>query len=83
MCESVEHVLWECSEYTRSSIRKEFISNLDGILQNNIHQKSSFDKTKYIFDQNFYEYNGHFDYRFSNTKVYLCSIICIKKDFIL
>ena len=30
--ESVEHVLWECSEH--SSIRKEFIRNLDGILQN-------------------------------------------------
>ena len=32
-CESVKHVLWECSEY--SSIHKEFIRNLDGILQNN------------------------------------------------
>ena len=34
-CESVEHVLWECSEY--SSIRKEFIKNLDGFLQNDFH----------------------------------------------
>ena len=32
-CESVEHVLWECSEY--SSICKEFIGNIDGFLQNN------------------------------------------------
>ena len=38
-CESVEHVLWECSEY--SSIRKEFIGNLDGFLQNHFHLKSS------------------------------------------
>ena len=30
-CESVEQVLWECSEY--SSIHRELISNLDGILQ--------------------------------------------------
>ena len=30
-CESVEHVLWECSEY--SSIRKQFIKNLDVFLQ--------------------------------------------------
>ena len=29
-CESVEHVLWECSEY--SSICKEFKKNLDGFL---------------------------------------------------
>ena len=38
-CESVEDVLWECSEY--SSIRKEFIRNLDRILQNDFHIKSS------------------------------------------
>ena len=31
-CESVEHVLWECSEY--SSIHKKFMSNLNGIIQN-------------------------------------------------
>ena len=42
------------------SIRKEFIRNIDGILQNNFHLKSSFDKTKYIFDL-----------LFSNTK---CSV---------
>ena len=45
-CESVEHVLWECSEY--SSIHKEFIRNFDGFLQNNFHLKSLFDKTRYI-----------------------------------
>ena len=50
-CESIEHVLWECSEY--SSIRKECIRNLHGILKNNFYLKSSFDKTKYIFDQYF------------------------------
>ena len=38
-CKSVEHVVWECSEH--SSIRKEFIRNLDGILQNDFHLKSS------------------------------------------
>ena len=48
-CESVEHVLWECSEY--SSIRKKLIKSLDGFLQNDFHLKSSFDKTKYIFDE--------------------------------
>ena len=37
-CESVEHVLWECSEY--SSIRKELIGNLEGFLQNYFHLKS-------------------------------------------
>ena len=40
--------LWECSKY--SGIRKEFIRNLDGILQNYFHLKSSFDKNKYIFE---------------------------------
>ena len=71
-CESVEHVLWECSEY--SSIRKEFIGNLDGFSQNDFHLKSSFDKTKYIFDQSIWECNGHFDDWFSNTKAFLCGI---------
>ena len=77
--ESVEHVLWECSEY--SSIRKIFIRNLDGILQNDFHLKSSFDKTKYIFDQSIWECNGHFDDSFSNTKAFLCGIwnLCRKK----
>ena len=64
MSEFVE-VLWECSEY--SSIRKEFISNFDGILQDDFHLKSS-------FDQSIWECNGHFDHWFSNTKVFLCSI---------
>ena len=36
-CESVEHALWECSEY--SSICEEFIKNLDGILQNDFLSK--------------------------------------------
>ena len=31
--------------------------NLDGILQNDFHLKSSFDKTKYIFDQIIWECN--------------------------
>ena len=39
-CLSVEHDLWECSEY--SGIREEYIRNLDGILQNNFHLRSSF-----------------------------------------
>ena len=33
-----------------------FIRNLDGILQNDFHLKSSFDKTKYIFDQSIWIY---------------------------
>ena len=49
-CESVEHVLWECSEY--SNIHKEFIRYLEGFLQNEFCLKSSFNKAKYIFDQN-------------------------------
>ena len=36
-CESAEHVLWKCSEY--SNICKEFIRNLDGILQNSLPSK--------------------------------------------
>ena len=77
-CESVEHVLWECSEY--SSIRKEFIGNLDGFLQNDFHLKSSFDKTKYIFDQSIWECNGHFDDWFSNTKAFLCGIWNLRRE---
>ena len=42
-CEFVEHVLWECSEY--SSIHKEFIGNLDGFLlynrKNNMKKMSA------------------------------------------
>ena len=53
--ESVEHVLWECSEY--SSIHKKF-KNLVGFLQNDFRLKSSFDKTKYIFDQSIWECNS-------------------------
>ena len=59
------YALWECSEY--GSIHKQFIGNLDGFLQNDFHLKSSFDKTKYIFDQSIWECNGHFDDWFSNT----------------
>ena len=40
----------------------------------NFHLKSSFDKTKYIFDQSIWECNGHFDDWFSNTKAFLCGI---------
>ena len=45
-----------------SSIHKEFIKNLDGFLQNDFHLKSSFDKTKYIFDRSIWECNSHFDH---------------------
>ena len=47
---------------------------LDGFLQNDFHLKSSFDKTKYIFDQSIWECNGHFDHWLSNTKAFLCGI---------
>ena len=66
------------SEY--SSIRKEFIRNLNGILQNNFHLKSSFDKTKYIFDQSIWECNGHFDDWFLNTKAFLCGIWNLRRE---
>ena len=50
-CEPVEYVLWECSEY--SGICNDFISNLNEILQNGFHLKSSFDMTKYILSKVF------------------------------
>ena len=37
VCESVEHVLWECSEY--SNIHKKFINSFDRILQNDFQLK--------------------------------------------
>ena len=48
--------------------------NIYVVLQNDFHLKSSFDKTKYIFDQSIWECNGHFDHCFSNTKAFLCGI---------
>ena len=59
----------------------EFIGILNGFLQNDFHLKSSFDKTKYIFDQSIWECNGHFDHCFSNTKAFLCGIwnLCREK----
>ena len=62
-CKSVEHVLWECSEY--SGIHEEFIRNLNGILQNDFHLKSPFDKTKCTFVEGIWECNGRFDHWFS------------------
>ena len=47
MYESVKHVLWECSV----AFVKNILINLDGISQINFYLKSSFYKTKYIFDQ--------------------------------
>ena len=44
---SVQHVLWSAQSILAC---KKFISNFDRILQNDFHLKSSFDKTKYIFD---------------------------------
>ena len=70
-CESVEHVLWECSEYSSC---KEFICSFDRILQNYFHLKSSFDKTKYMLDQSIWKCNVHFDHWFSNTRAFLGSI---------
>ena len=72
------YILWECSEY--SGIHEKFIRNLDGILQNNFHLKSSFDKTL-IFDQSILKCSGHFDHWFSNTRIFLCIIwnLCRKK----
>ena len=76
--QSVQHVSWECSEY--SSIFKEFDSNFDGILQNNFHLMSSLDKTEYIFDQTIWECSGHFDQWFSNTKAFLCGIWNLRRE---
>ena len=54
------------SSITVYSIRKNFIRNLDGILQNDFHLTLSVDnlnntKYKYIFDQSIWKFNGHFD----------------------
>ena len=57
-----------------SIVRPSFITNLDEFLQNDFHLKSSFDKTKHIFDQSILECNGHFDDWFSNTMAFLCGI---------
>ena len=57
-----------------SSVCKIFIRNLNRILQNDFHLKSSSDKRKYFFNQSIWECNGHFDHWFSNTKAFLCSI---------
>ena len=67
-----------------SSIRKEFIKNYVEFLQNDFHLKSSFDKTKYVFDQSIWECNGHFDHWFSNSKALLCVAyeICAGRNFI-
>ena len=69
-----------------SSVRPwEFIRNLDWILQNNFHLKSSFDKTKYIFDQSILKCNGHFGDWFSNTIRLFCVAygICTGRNCIL
>ena len=66
--EPVEHVLWECSEY--GSICDEFISNLNGILQNDFHLKSSFDKTKYIFDQSIWKCNVSLNHCFQILRLF-------------
>ena len=81
LCESVEHVLWECSEYI--DICEEFIRNLDGILQNDFHLRSSFNKIKYIFDQSIWKCNGHFDNWFLNTKAFCVAYgTCTGRNFI-
>ena len=74
--------LWECSEYI--SIHKDSIRNLDGILQNDFHLKSSFDTSKYIFYQSIWEYNGHFNHWYSNTKAFCVAYgIYTGRNFIL
>ena len=52
----------------------------DRFIQNNFHLKSSFDKTKFIFDQSIWECNGHFDHWFSNTKAFLCGIWYLSRE---
>ena len=48
------------------------------------HLKSSFDKTKYILDQSIWEFNGHFDHWFSNTKTFCEAYgICAGRNYIL
>ena len=65
-----------------SSIHKEFIRNLDGILQNDFHVKLSFDKAKYIFDQSIWECNGQVDNWFSNNKAFCVAYgICKGKNY--
>ena len=66
VCESVEHVLWECPAYNNN--RSVFINSLSKILCSDFHLMSAFEKTRYIFDQSIWECNGHFDHWFSNIK---------------
>ena len=84
-CESVEHVLWECSPY--SNVRSVFINSLSKILYSDFHLKSSFfEKTKFIFNQSVQECNGHFAHWFRILKTFCVmtfGIYYIKKNFIL
>ena len=41
---------------------------------------SVFEKTRYIFDQNIWECNGHFDHWFSNIKDFLCGVLNLCKE---
>ena len=77
-CESVEHVLWECSAYSNN--RSVFINSLSKILCSDFHLMSAFEKTRYIFDQSIWECNGHFDHWFSNIKDFLCGVWNLRKE---
>ena len=77
-CESVEHVLWECSAY--NSNRSVFINSLSRILCSDFHLMSAFEKTGHIFDQSIWECNGHFDHWFSNIKSFLCGVWNLRKE---
>ena len=57
-----------------SNICKEFIRNLDRILQNNFLLKYHLIRENTLLIRVFWECNGHFDHWFSNTEAFLCSI---------
>ena len=64
-----------------------FVINLLAILMvfyKMTHLKSSFDKTKYIFDQSIWECNGHFDHWFQILRFFCVAYrICTGRNFIL
>ena len=72
---------FRCPVY--SNYRSVFINSLSKILCSDFHLMSAFEKTRYIFDQNIWECNGHFDHWFSNITSFLCVLkICARKNFI-
>ena len=79
-CESVVHVLWECSVY--SNIRVIFVEKLWELLGNryaNFDKLNSIEKTAYVLGSELWEYN--FDHFLSLVKEYVVGVwdVCKQK----